>query len=927
VQTGPPEGADHGTPPRPDAVIDPPGKHSKMTITLRHRLVAGLWLCASATTALAVPERATLDRTALLAQLSANTAGALFDSATVAPGTASSTLYRMLGSRGGAPLMRDDAGAAPLARAQAFLSIYGPLMGITDPVAQLRAVRSSRDAAGNTHVHLDQTVQGVPVLAARLVVHMNGTGITGVSGTVIPGLESFSVTPGISEIEAGLAAVQLGSKRHAGNALKVESSRLIVYRSDLLDGHHDGHNYLAYEVVVTAGPSTGIRERYILDASNGAAINRIDGIQTVLNRAIHTGTEAQPAVLTEGGPGTPSDLPLVNDDRTKTSSRTAVVPPGPLSNLYIFAGGTYALYKNMFGRAGYDDGYIDPVTGMPKKQIQNSTYLVNEQCPNAYWDGVGTNYCPDFDADDVVSHEWSHAYTEYTHGLYYQWQAGALNEAYSDIFGETYDLVNGIEGVQGATLTEGDYHENGGSRWVVGEDLGEAVAEVLLRDMWDPDNFDLPTGQPSPLGAQAGKVTSPNYSCTGEPHANSGIPNHAYAMLVDGKTWNNVTIKGIGIVKAAHIYFQAETHYQIPSTNFAQHADALEAACHDLIGVDLNDPTGKVSADRITPADCDAVHATTVATELRTSDKAFCKYSGTLLKDESTTPALCKAGTYETPDFSENWEGGKLPAGWVATQTITGDSKFVPNWIVTNKLPAPHTGYAVYREDYNHGGSPNSGGDSSSHSTLDSPEITIADDQSYLKFTHYILSEGTYDGGNVKYSVNGAAFAIIPATAMTYNPYNTTLSNPPPTSLPISDPTGLTGNNTNPIAGQAAYAGTDNGENSSEWGTTIVDLKTLGLKKGDKVKFRWDFGQDATGGDYGWIVDDLSVAHCGLTAPVNSGGGGGTATGGGTTTGGTGTVTSSAGNATQGRFGGGAVGALLMLPFLAAGLLGRKRRA
>ncbi len=46
-------------------------------------------------------------------------------------------------------------------------------------------------------------------------------------------------------------------------------------------------------------------------------------------------------------------------------------------------------------------------------------------------------------ADDVVSHEWGHAYTEYNSGLIYQWQSGALNEAYSDVWGETLDQLNG----------------------------------------------------------------------------------------------------------------------------------------------------------------------------------------------------------------------------------------------------------------------------------------------------------------------------------------------------------------------------------------------------------------------------------------------------------------------------------------------------
>ena len=44
-----------------------------------------------------------------------------------------------------------------------------------------------------------------------------------------------------------------------------------------------------------------------------------------------------------------------------------------------------------------------------------------------------------------MAHEWGHAYTEYTSGLIYQYQSGALNESYSDVWGETLDLVNGRE--------------------------------------------------------------------------------------------------------------------------------------------------------------------------------------------------------------------------------------------------------------------------------------------------------------------------------------------------------------------------------------------------------------------------------------------------------------------------------------------------
>ncbi len=57
---------------------------------------------------------------------------------------------------------------------------------------------------------------------------------------------------------------------------------------------------------------------------------------------------------------------------------------------------------------------------------------------------ITTNYCNGVTSDDVVAHEWGHAYTQFTHDLIYQWQPGALNESYSDIWGETVDLFNGV---------------------------------------------------------------------------------------------------------------------------------------------------------------------------------------------------------------------------------------------------------------------------------------------------------------------------------------------------------------------------------------------------------------------------------------------------------------------------------------------------
>jgi hypothetical protein len=102
-------------------------------------------------------------------------------------------------------------------------------------------------------------------------------------------------------------------------------------------------------------------------------------------------------------------------------------------------------------------------------------------------------------------------------------------------------------------------------RWIIGEDQ-----TAFWRDMWNPRCLGNP-----------GKVTDTfEYWCSaddaGGVHTNSGVDNHAYALLVDGGSYNSQDISAIGLTKAAHVWFRAKTEYQTPSTDFPDHADAIE---------------------------------------------------------------------------------------------------------------------------------------------------------------------------------------------------------------------------------------------------------------------------------------------------------------------------------------------------------------
>jgi hypothetical protein len=171
-------------------------------------------------------------------------------------------------------------------------------------------------------------------------------------------------------------------------------------------------------------------------------------------------------------------------------------------------------------------------------------------------------------------------------------------------------------------------------RWLMGEDA--TAFNGAIRDMWNPACYSNP-----------GKVSDTAYyvcatTDNGGVHTNSGVPNHAFALIVDGGTYNGQTISGIGLTKAAHIYYRAQTVYQVADSDFADHAAALRDSCDDLKGKrlkDLDHPNR--SKEVITWKDCAQVDKAIAAVELETPP-TFCNFRPLLAKNP---PPLCGTGT------------------------------------------------------------------------------------------------------------------------------------------------------------------------------------------------------------------------------------------------------------------------------------------
>ena len=536
-------------------------------------------------------------------------------------------------------------------------------------------------------------------------------------------------------------------------------------------------------------------------------------------------------------------------------------------------------------------------------------------CPNANWNGVSTNYCTGVASDDTVAHEWGHAYTEYTSGLVYQWQSGAMNEAYSDIWGETVDLLNGrqdtdseneprLEGecsvesspllsleitapasVAGpcdvvaasggpafpsgtitADVVVGIDDDTSGSttdgcsafenpeaidgNWVyVDENLGEdgcsytsqgqraedagalgiisgsdpaylpwdmpgstfdiyamqvdgesgarfkeagtSTVEASATDPTDPSTRWLSAEEDEAFGGairdmwnptcygDPGKVSDEEYHCetsdSGGVHTNSGVVNHAYSLLVDGSTYNGVTVPAIGLDKAANLFWRAQSEYLTMTSDFADLADSLAASCTDLLDQDVNavtlgtsdtggGPAEPASAGPITQADCDAVGAVTEAVELD-MEPTQCEFGPMLDKD---TPSLCGDGFTTEVTWSEDFEDGL--DGWTQDDEIAFPDGFGAPWEAASEAPGDHDSATAFGPDPDVGDCQGGDNDVSSRNGLVSPTVTFPTGTSpKLSFDHYVATEVGWDGGNVKVSVDGGDFALIPTAAYVFN--------------------------------------------------------------------------------------------------------------------------------------------------------------
>jgi hypothetical protein len=237
---------------------------------------------------------------------------------------------------------------------------------------------------------------------------------------------------------------------------------------------------------------------------------------------------------------------------------------------------TYDYWSAVHGRNSYDNAGAK-IKSYVHYNLIAAGYSSNN---NAFWngsvmtygDGSGTGGFDILTSMDVAGHEIGHAVCTYTANLAYQKESGAMNEAFSDIWGACIEYR--------AAPTK--------STWLIGEDIERRSGHLALRSMSDPNS----EGQPDTYGG----TNWVNVSCTPTSsndycgvHTNSGVLNHWFYILSVGKSGTNdlgnaYNVTGITIEKAAKIAYRLESVYLTANSTYANARTSGIQSAIDLYG-------------------------------------------------------------------------------------------------------------------------------------------------------------------------------------------------------------------------------------------------------------------------------------------------------------------------------------------------------
>jgi thermolysin len=467
---------------------------------------------------------------------------------------------------------------------------------------RLRLRRDDLVVKGRTHERYDQFHRGVRVVGADIAEQVNGGQVVSVFGNLYEGID-LDTTPSIDADRArGLiearAGVEIGRvpelvvlPRREGDDLafvlawRVRATTLSDVREYFVDAR-DGSIAFEYsdrKTQTAVGRGQGVLGdvKKISVAPSGGQFVTTDRLRPPASNTYDMRGDFQRTIRYLNGV-----IDLTTNDLATDSDNTWT--DGAAVDAHVYAGYTYDYYFKRFGRRGLDNHDLPIISIVhPARRLDILNFDVPDDFfVNAFYNGNGVmvygeglpagftlfGQTVDFlaGAIDVVAHELTHGVTDYSSGLIYLNESGALNEAFSDIMGTSVEFFFQPPG-----------SGNLRSDYLIGEDVFRPGG---IRSMADPQAF----GDPDHYSRRFTGAAD-----NGGVHINSGIANNAFYLAVEGGTnrTSGLGVQGVGGANREQIervFYRAFTQMLPSNATFSVARAATIQSARDIFGNNSN---------------------------------------------------------------------------------------------------------------------------------------------------------------------------------------------------------------------------------------------------------------------------------------------------------------------------------------------------
>ncbi len=457
---------------------------------------------------------------------------------------------------------------------------------------EMRLVSTEQDKIGYTHYRFQQYHNNVLVMDGVFILHSKDGKLKTASGEVVTGITLNSNTQLTKSEAVQTAIASIGASEYAWenkemendlkilrndkkatyypqaelmyfnkNANKIGSEYRLVYKMEILSLKP----FSRYFVYVNA-QNGGIyhRTNMLMQVDKKVnAVTRYNGIRQITMDSVN----ATQYILRETGRGGGITTKNLQNNGSMTdpqissainiSSNTDYFSTDPTAaNAHWASEMTYDYYFNVHGRNSYNNNGA----------AMMSYVHWGQNIANAMWTGSAMVYgdgdasSSPFTTAEICGHEITHAVTQYTANLVYEYESGALSESFSDMFGA---MVN--------------YYATDTLNWLIGANTGTA-----FRNMANPKANQNPD-------TYKGQYWYGGTADNGGVHSNSGVGNYWFYLINQGDIGTNdkgysYSITGIGPTKAEKITYRALSNYLTPNSQYIDTYAAMIQAANDLYG-------------------------------------------------------------------------------------------------------------------------------------------------------------------------------------------------------------------------------------------------------------------------------------------------------------------------------------------------------